>query len=554
MYQGKFDAKSRGQAAPDEAIANIIKARNEEKKAAANKVTRTAPPQSRPAAKSGTAKPNTAKPAASAQAPAGKAPAANKPAAAKAPAAPAAKQPVKQAAPAKAYKKSKTGTLAFYTCYLLFIALFFGGVLLGMNWLNGWLVDFEAAQPTVKSQEVFDDLFKNPDWAFLYEKAGISNTAYEGEEEYVTYMTQKVGSTPLDYVQTSAGLSGDMKYIVRADGEKIATFTLENKAPGKTDIPDWVLGKVELYFARQQGYKIQKLDGHTAYVNGVALDDSFTIQIASTKAEQFLPVGVSGVRTCIQEINGLMAVPTVTIFTQTGEEVPVAYDEASGTFIEQTKEIAMPDEERTLVLEALKARAEYMINASGSRTKVAKYYDGSSTVYKEIQSMGSELWMNADNGHQFIEETVDSYAKYNDELFSAHGMVKMHVICKDNTTKDYIVDQTVFFRLKNGKWVCYEATNEDVNVPVGQVRLTFKNGDEELLTQFYKTNETSIITPVVAVPDGKVFSGWATMNYDATGKQQITIVFTPDETGLVTLNPGTNLEPMTLYAFFENAQ
>lgn len=545
MYQGKFDAKSRGQAAPDEAIASIIKARNEEKKAAAAKAVRTAPASPRP-----DGRPTAPKPANSAAKPvSGKTPA-GKPAAAKAP---SAKQAPINAPAAKPYKKSKTGTLVFYTCYMLFIALFFGAVLLGMQWLNGWLVDFEAAQPTVKSQEVFDDLFKNPNWAFLYEKAGISNTAYEGEEEYVTYMTQKVGSTPLDFVQTSAGLSGDMKYIVRCDGEKIATFTLENMAPSKTDIPDWVLGKVDLIFARQQGYKIQKLDGHTAYVNGVALDDSFTIQIASTKAEQFLPVGVSGVRTCIQQINGLMAIPRVTVYTQTGEEVPVAYNEETGTFVEQTKEIAMPEEERTLVLEALKARAEYMINASGSRTKVAKYYDGSSTVYKEIQSMGSELWMNADNGHQFTEELVDNYAKYNDELFSAHGMVKMHVICKDNTTKDYIVDQTVFFRLKNGKWVCYEATNEDVNVPVGQVRLTFKNGDEELLSQFYKTNETSIITPVVAVPDGKVFSGWVKESYNAAGKRELTIVFTPDETGLVTIASGTTLEPMTLYAFFENA-
>ena len=39
----------------------------------------------------------------------------------------------------------------------------------------------------------------------------------------------------------------------------------------------------------------------------------------------------------------------------------------------------------------------------------------------------------------------------------------------------------------------------------------------------------------------------------AMGRQQLTVVFTPDETGLVTLASGTILEPMTLYTYIEDA-
>ena len=91
-------------------------------------------------------------------------------------------------------------SIIFYTLYFLFIAIFAGGTFLGLNWLDNWLVDYEAAQPTVKCQEVFDELFGAPDWGKLYDLAGIQDTAYEGKNAFVAYMTEKVGDNPLTFV------------------------------------------------------------------------------------------------------------------------------------------------------------------------------------------------------------------------------------------------------------------------------------------------------------------------------------------------------------------
>ena len=44
------------------------------------------------------------------------------------------------------------------------------------------------------------------------------------------------------------------------------------------------------------------------------LDDSHVIQIATTAAAERLPIGITGVSICTQEISDLMATPTVTIF------------------------------------------------------------------------------------------------------------------------------------------------------------------------------------------------------------------------------------------------
>lgn len=550
MYQGKFDAKSRGHQSPKENLQNILKTRDAEKAAEAAKKTAPArPARQNPAApvQRPTAGQNTVPAQKAASAPVRNPNGAQMPAQKKAPAAkPAVASPEKKRGP-------RVGSVIFYTVYFLFIFLFFGATFFGLQWLNGWLTDFEAAQPTVKSQEVFEELFANPDWEKLYQMAGVENTSYEGVEQYVAYMQEKVGDEKLNFVETSSGLSTDKKYIVRLGTEKIATFTLEGN-DSITKIPDWQLGKVELFFSRQQGYMIQKLDGHTAYVNGVPLDDSFTIQIATTKADEFLPIGTPGVRLCLQSITGLMAKPTVTVFAPTGEEMPVEYDEEKGIFIEQTEATSMGEEPKELAIGAVRAYAEFMINANGSRAAVSKYYDGAEDAYKRIIKMASELWMNHDYGHSFINESVDGYVKYGENLFSIHAHSEMRVVLNGGTDERvYTIDMSLFFHQKNGKWVCFEMTNEDVTQPVGLVRLTFINNGTVLLTDFFNTNATQLITPVVSVPDGKVFSGWVKETYDENGRKTLTIVFTPDDSGRVTLNSGSSLEPMTLYALFEDA-
>lgn len=546
MYQGKFDAKSRGQNAPEEALQSILTARNE---AIAEKEARA---KRRAAAKESVKADETV------QRPASKKPAPRKPVERAVPDEPVQDVPARapKAKTAKPKKKGpRTGTVVFYTLYFMMIAVFALGTVGALMWLNGWLQDYEAAQPTVKCQEVFDELFSHPDWAKLYQMAGVQDTPYEGVDEYVAYMTEKVGDQKLDFVETSAGLMKGKKYIVRLGNEKIATFLLTGEGERVTDIPDWKLGDVELFFSRQQGYLIQKLDGHQSYVNGVPLSEDFTIQIGTTKADEFLPIGVSGVRTTVQKIDGLMAKPTVTVFTQTGEEMPVVYDETTGTFVEQTTATTITAEEREVVVGAMKAYAEFMINASGSRAAVAKYYDGSSQTYKDILKMQSELWMNADNGHSFDEPEINGYTKYNDELFSVHGKITMHTTLKDNTTRDYTIDQSYFFSKKNGKWVCYETTNEDISQPVGKVRLAFHDGSGNVLkSEFYETEAASLVAPVLAAPSGKVFTGWVTESVDASGKKTLSVVFTPDENGQVTLGAGSSLVPMDLYPLFENAE
>ena len=457
--------------------------------------------------------------------------------------------PATQTVPEKHRKGPRLGGVIFYTLYFMCILVFFVATFFGLQWLQGWLADYQAAQPTTKSQEVFDQLFSHPDWGALYDAAGIEDTPYEGKEQFVSYMENKVGDATLTFKETSAGLSGDKKYFVLLGDEKIASFTLSGQTAAITDIPDWELGGVELFFDRRETFYIQNVDGHTVEVNGVPLDDSHVIQIATTAAAERLPIGVTGTSTCTQEISDLMAVPTVTIFDKSGKSMEVSYDAETHTFTEQTEANTISDSEREAALNAAKTNCLFMIEKA-SKADIAKYFDTSSDVYSVIVNLGN-LWVQDNNGYRFTKEEVSDYARYSDDLFSAHVVLNLNVTRKDGTTKDFGYDQTLFFRKQDtGKWLVYDATNADVNAPVGKVRLTFMNGDTVLSSEFVKTDATELDTPLVSAPEGKVFIGWYRIDKYDNGTTY-TMAFDPDENGHVTIPNGTTLEPMTLYALFE---
>lgn len=579
MYQGKFDAKSRGQQQPDEALDNIIRERAEDNALrAAKKASRSQRGGSVPQKPAGTG-PHPGASGAQRSASSQRSTSSSN--------APRPQRPVNpgeqsatlsgnRSTPQRPARKQtevevvrqqrrgpRLGGIIFYSVYFVMIFVFFIGVFVSLNWLNGWLKDYEAAQPTVKCQQVFDQLFGNPDWAQLYRLAGDPtgtgtnkyDTQFENSDSYVKYMTEKVGSQELNYVETSAGISGNKKYIVRLGTEKVATFTLNGYTEERkmTAIPDWQLDGVEIFVNRQESIKIRKLENHVAYVNNQPLDDSYTIQIASTKADANL-APENQIRTSIQEVTGLLTTPELLVYDQTGAPIQVLYNPDSGMFEEQTDAIAMTEEERSAVFGALEAYAGFMINASGSRAALAKYFDGGSSTYNDIIKMGGELWMNTDYGHTFLNEEILGYTKHSADLFTVRASMTMHVKCKDGTEKDYDVNQSLYFSNKNGKWVCTEMTNEDITAPVGQVRLTFCDASGNTLSsEFYDTAAPSLTAPIVTAPAGKVFSGWCTVETNEQGQKTWNMVFQPDETGTIYLASGYTLTPMVLYPLFSAA-
>ena len=483
----------------------------------------------------------------------------------------AAKAPAKRPTPPPQQpetKKKKSGPrlggVIFYTLYFLFILIFFLATFIGLTWLHGWLTDFEMAQPGGKAEQVFTQLFTDPDWGALYDAAGAKDSAYEGRDAYVSYMEDKVGDSQLNYLETSAGLSGNKKYLVRLEKEKVASFTLVDKAKNENEdmtnkfknmsrIPDWQLGAVEVFFNREGTYYIEKLDGHTAFVNDVPLTDEMTIQVATTLAEKYLPEGTTGVSMCTQQIDGLMAQPTVTIFDKSGKQMEVTYDEATRTFTERLESNTMSDDQREAAIKAAETYCNWMLAVDNDRGHAAQILDPTGTAYKDLTSIPrDQLWVQSNNGFTYDNINVSDFALYAGDIFSVRVTLDVNVTRTDGTIKNYPFNSSMFFRKSDtGKWLCFNTTNVDVSQPVGRVRLTFMNGENEVHSQFYGTDSKEIVTPVVPTPEGKVFTGWVTIEKDDSGAMVYNLQFQPDEEGKVAIPEGTILKPMTLYALFQ---
>ena len=520
-YQGKFS-----QARNSEASANLNETRTTETSAVKKVPSATAVAQNAPKTSASPKK----RPAEKAASPAGQTP------------------PVKAGKARKKKKKAnRTVTIVFYTCYFVMVAALLAGILFLRSWLVDYLTDYEASQPTTRCEEIFQEYFADPDWAALYTKAGLSDTAYESSEAFRDYMNAKVGTRELAYVETSAGLSGGHKYLLKLDSETIGYFTLVDQGSA-----DWQLGQVVLNHSYNQSVTIQTMGGITVYVNGVALTDDHTIQIGTTKVEEYLPDGVHGPRIYTLYLDGLMNAPEVTATDDQGNPVEITYHADSNLYEVLTAENTISTEEYDRVLLTAKTYALRMIEKA-TKNELAKYFDSTSDSYKTIVSI--DPWMQEwfFKSYEWGEESITGYYRHNDKLFSVHVNLSMFVTRTDETIKEYAVNHSFLFEKQGSTWKCVNMTNVDFREQSAMVRLSFLLGDTVIFTNLFPEDTDSVTLPTVTAPQGKVFSGWYRLDTAEDGSMSYTQVFAPQEDSKAVLPAGTHLTPMNLYALFENA-
>ena len=297
---------------------------------------------------------------------------------------------------------------------------------------------------------------------------------------------------------------------------------------------------------------VEKLPGQTVYINGVALDDSYTIRKVSTVAENYLPEGTHGFRLEQQQVTGLLTAPEVSVRDAAGYEIPVAFNEETGVYAPDVSVFEATDEEKALTLNATQTYAKYMIGKT-TLGEVQKLFDTDSQFYETIRR--SEVgWVQSGASYEFTEPVYSDYYRYSDTLFSIKLDITLNQTRFDGSVKSYTLNNTMFFEKNDqGKWLVMEATNVDVQEKIEQVRLTFLNEDTALASLLVESDAGSITLPSVTAPAGQVFKGWVRRETDGSGKTTLTVVFEPTDSNVVYLPAENFLEPMTLYPLFEEA-
>lgn len=445
------------------------------------------------------------------------------------------------------------GTKRFWIGCLVLVLVFYAAAAVAMLALRRWLVSFENAQPTVKCQEVFEELFENPDWGKLYDMADLDATGYGGKEAFVSYMTQLVGDQELTFMETSAGLSGDMKYVVRAGDERVALFSLEdlNHVTTMTGVPDWQFKSVEFYLQWAESFYIVTEEGATVLVNGAALDESAVVEIREPRANEYLPTFAQAPGQVTMKVTDLLTIPAVEVTDKNGQPLEVSYDEATATFTALPGTPEITEDREKLALKAVETYALYM-SGKANANNLAAYFDRNSQTFQDIVS--SELyWVQKGSGYNFVDQTVTNYRVYSDDIFSVRVSMNLQITrTEDGSIRDNIIDRSLFFtKNSSGEWVCFEMTAVDVDEVSRQVKLTFLNGEEVLQSGFVDAEENTVTCPQVTPPEGKTLTGWTVEETDENGQTVLLLVLTPDESGIAQVTPGTTLKPMVLSPLFE---
>lgn len=461
----------------------------------------------------------------------------------------------KNAPPRRPRRKSdarlRRGSRIFYTVYAGCILAFFIIVGCALIPLRNWLVNYEASQPSYKRDQVFGELFADPDWEKIYTLAGVESTQFDNKDTYTAYMEQFVGDKKLTCLETSTGLSGDKKFIVKLEEQKIASFTLTGGADKDTEIPQWELGKVEVFFNGKQSAIVEKLPGQTVYINGVALDDSYTVRSVTTAAKNYLPEGIHGLRLEHQMVSGLLTVPEVVVKDANGNSTVLEKDPESGIYKQKLPAQQASEEEKRMALTAVQTYAKYMIRKVDS-SEIGKYFDPQSQIYKTI--LDSEVgWMQSYASFDFSEASYRNYYRYSDSLFSIYVNVTLNIHRHNGSVKEHDVSNTLFFtKGSDGTWLVTEMTNLDVQTTKEQVRLTFMDGDRVLSDGLVDADSKKLTLPNIEIPAGKTLN-WAKKEDNGSGDVTMTIVFTHNQGNDIYLPDGYVLEPMTLYPIFEEA-
>lgn len=444
-------------------------------------------------------------------------------------------------------KKPTKGAIVFYSLYGAGVLAFLIALLVILNPLKDWLVRYEAAQPNHKKQEVFAEIFKAGDWEELYRLAGLQDSKFEQAADFAAYMDKLVGEQDFVCLETSAGLSGDKKFIVKLKEEKIATFVLSGGGSDGTQIIPWELKSMEVSLEKKTAVTVERLPGQTVYINGVALDDSYTIRrITADRAQAYLPEGQKSFYLEQQRVAGLWSDPKVEVKDAAGVDVPVSYNSETGVYTQTLPAQVATEEQKELALGAAKAYSKYMINASDHKLSV--HFDTESEAYQKILTY--EKWtMQSYQGYAFSEATYSDFYQYSEDCFSIVVNLKLNVTRPNGTVKEYPFHSTIVMtRNKMGVFKATAVTNLNIQELRQQVKLTLScDGNTQEI--WVDTAQPKPQLPEITAPEGKVFKGWVMEELNENGTT-LTVVF--DENGVLSLPEEKTLDAVTLKPLFED--
>ena len=199
--------------------------------------------------------------------------------------------------------------------------------------VNGFLKDFEAAQPKHVAEEVFYTYFADFSAGRFLDICEDDATKYEMRENLITYLDTLTKDAKITYHSISTGMDDVLQYVVRAGDTKFASFTLEKDIDDKESrFTPYKPGKFALYTDAKTKVDVEIPTGYTLYLNGVEVSRECIIQEGiKTPSCAHMPKGVAGTTLEKYKVAGFIRPPTVEVYSPNGQQALVE-ERNNGTY------------------------------------------------------------------------------------------------------------------------------------------------------------------------------------------------------------------------------
>lgn len=224
----------------------------------------------------------------------------------------------------------------FYRIYFIAVGVALIGIIIGLNWLNGVVADYEIAEPSHVAEDVVK-LFEDGDYDQIYELDTSAQDIANGDRAfYVESLRGLAQGKRLSWTFASES-EGQRRYTVTLDGGRFADFTLvpsgETTSHGNTL---WKLGSITTNVVTEQklqeddpamaAYRVQAPADCVVTVDGIALtEESIIRRDISVLPDKFeLPKGVTAPTLVEYGFNAESEKPSITVTDQSGGQMSVS--------------------------------------------------------------------------------------------------------------------------------------------------------------------------------------------------------------------------------------
>ncbi len=349
---------------------------------------------------------------------------------------------------------------SFWKIYIVVGVLLFAALGIWLMFLYGWLGDFESAQPKHLAEDTFNEYFAEFD-AAEYIKLCDPETLPDTEENTVAYLESITEGKEITYKKVSTGMESGFKYVVLATGDeevKFASFMLVEDGNPDDGFKKYRADNFEIYTSSNSQITVEAPKGYTVIVNDKELsEDNIIENDIPTPSCDHMPEGVSGLYYTKYIVKGLLSDPVVSVKGSDGSEA-VVEENGHSYKAQPIYDTALQEEYTDWVLEGVENYAKYNqydsnVNVTGFN-KVAPYFDPESELYESIKTVDNMFVIHYDK-YEFTDMTASEFYRYDDSTFSCRVQYTQNLY-KGEELYDDVVDQTLYLRLVDGKYLIYD--------------------------------------------------------------------------------------------------